>query len=63
MAKATNISILNIFADNESLKYSPYSFQLLENGVIARKWQKSNFYFGTDSGNSPLATMKIRMKT
>lgn len=26
IAKATNISILNIFLDNETLKYSPYRY-------------------------------------
>lgn len=28
--------------------------------IIVRKWQKSNFYFDIDLGNSLLATMKIR---
>lgn len=63
MAKASNISILNIFADNGSLKYSPCSFCCWKMMTVARKWQKRNFCFGTDLGNSPSATTKIRKKT
>lgn len=37
IVKATNISILNIFADDASLKHSHSSFQLLESGDY---WQK-----------------------
>lgn len=40
----------------------PIAFSYRKMMIIARKWQKSNFYFGTDLGNYPLATMKIRMK-
>lgn len=38
----------------------PVAFSYWKMVIIVRKWQKSNFYFDTDLGNSLLATMKIR---
>lgn len=38
----------------------PVAFSYCKMVIIVRKWQKSNFYFDTDLGNSLLATMKIR---
>lgn len=60
IATATNISILNIVIDNETFKYSPYTYWKMV--IIASKWQRGNFYFGSDLDNFPLVTTKIRMK-